>query len=127
MIDNEKLVFETVANKLREKYKKIYIIPKEISSMPPRFPAVSIVCKDMGANTRYKTFDKVENVARAEYDINIYSNEIDSKEEICKDISHVIDDAMSSMRYIRNLNESIVNADDTIERRIMRYTKNNEI
>lgn len=127
MIDKEMEVFNVVATALRERYPDAYIIPKDISSKPSRFPAVSIICKDNGINTRYSTFDKVENVARTEFNINIYSNDVDEKEEICKEISILIDDVMSSMRYIRTLNEPMVNDDDTIERRVMRYTKQNEI
>ena len=127
MINKETEVFDAVEKVLRNSFENIYIIPKSISTKPAIFPAVSIVLENNTPNTKYSTFNKIENVASSEYYIEIYSNDISNKEEICRTISVLIDDVFSDMRYVRKLNQAMQNADDTIARRIMRYAKNNEI
>ena len=68
----------------------------------------------------------MENVAHITQYIEIYSNDKEQKEEICKSISLVIDNVLKFYGYCRMLNQPMVNADDTIARRIMRYKKENE-
>ena len=68
----------------------------------------------------------MENVAHITQYIEIYSNDKEQKEEICKSISLVIDYVLKNHGYYRMLNQPMVNADDTIARRVMRYKKENE-
>lgn len=126
MIDKENGLFVEIANELRKQFRDIYIIGKQLSSEPPRFPAVSIIQENNVVNTRYSTFDEMENVAHITQYIEIYSNDKGQKEEICKSISLVIDNILKTHGYCRILNQPMVNADDTIARRIMRYKKENE-
>lgn len=126
MIDKEDESFAVIAKELRKKFDGIYIIGKQLSSEPPRFPAVSIIQENNIVNTRYSTFDEMENVAHITQYIEIYSNDKEQKEEICKSISIVIDDVLKTHGYYRMLNQPMVNADDSIARRIMRYKKENE-
>lgn len=126
MIDKEDGLFAEIANELRKQFRDIYIIGKQLSSEPPRFPAVSIIQENNVVNTRYSTFNETENVAHITQYIEIYSNDKDQKEEICKSISLVIDNVLKTHGYCRMLNQPMVNADDTIARRIMRYKKENE-
>lgn len=126
MIDKEDELFAVIAKELRKKFNGIYIIGKQLSSEPPRFPAVSIIQENNIVNTRYSTFDEMENVAHITQYIEIYSNDKEQKEEICKSISLVIDYVLKNHGYYRMLNQPMVNADDTIARRIMRYKKENE-
>lgn len=126
MIDKEDGLFTEIANELRKQFHGIYIIGKQLSTEPPRFPAVSIVQENNVVNKRYSTFDEMENVAHITQYIEIYSNDKEQKEEICKSISSVLDNVLKTYGYCRMLNQPMVNADDTIARRIMRYKKENE-
>ena len=99
MIDKEDGLFADIANKLRKQFRDIYIIGKQLSSEPPRFPAVSIIQENNVVNTRYSTFDETENVAHITQYIEIYSNDKDQKEEICKSISLVIDNVLKTHGY----------------------------
>lgn len=126
MIDKEDGLFAEIANELRKQFRDIYIIGKQLSSEPPRFPAVSTIQENNVVNKRYSTFDEMENVAHITQYIEIYSNDKEQKEEICKSISLAIDNVLKTHGYCRMLNQPMVNADDTIARRIMRYKKENE-
>lgn len=126
MTDKENEVFADIASELRKQFDGIYIIGKQLSSEPPRFPAVSIIQESNVVNKRYSTFDEMENVTHITQYIEIYSNDKEQKEEICKSISLVIDNVLKTYGYCRMLNQPMVNADDTIARRIMRYKKENE-
>lgn len=126
MIDREDRLFVDIADNLRKKFDGIYIIGKQLSTEPPRFPAVSIVQENNIVNTKFSTFNELENVACITQYIEIYSNDNEQKEEICKSISLVVDNVLKFYGYIRMLNQPMVNADDTIARRIMRYKKENE-
>lgn len=126
MVDKEDELFAVIAKELRKKFDGIYIIGKQLSSEPPRFPAVSIIQENNIVNTRYSTFDEMENVAHITQYIEIYSNDKEQKEEICKSISLAIDNVLKTHGYCRMLNQPMVNADDSIARRIMRYKKENE-
>lgn len=126
MIDKEDGLFAEIANELRKQFRDIYIIEKQLSSEPPRFPAVSIIQENNVVDKRYSTFDEMENVAHITQYIEIYSNDREQKEEICKSISLAIDNVLKTHGYCRMLNQPMVNADDTIARRIMRYKKENE-
>ena len=126
MVDKEDELFTVIAKELRKKFDGIYIIGKQLSSEPPRFPAVSIIQENNIVNTRYSTFDEMENVAHITQYIEIYSNDKEQKEEICKSISLVMDNVLKTHGYCRMLNQPMVNADDTIARRVMRYKKENE-
>lgn len=127
MIDREDELFAEISMKLRREFDNIYIIGKQLSTEPPRFPAVSIIQENNIPNSRYSTFHELENVACTTQYIEIYSNDRDRKEEICKAVSIVIDDVLISHGFYRMLNQPMVNADDTIARRVMRYTKENEL
>lgn len=126
MIDREDELFVDIADNLRKQFDGIYIIGKQLSSEPPRFPAVSIVQENNIVNTKFSTFNELENVACITQYIEIYSNDNKQKEEICKSISLVVDNVLKFHGYIRMLNQPMVNADDTIARIIMRYKKENE-
>lgn len=123
MTDKENELFADIASELRKQFDGIYIIGKQLSSEPPRFPAVSIIQENNTVNTRYSTFNELENVACITQYIEIYSNDREQKEEICKSISIVIDDVLKTRGYCRSLNQPMINVDDSIARRVMRYKK----
>jgi hypothetical protein len=73
MIDKESEIFSAAAKALRLKYKKIYVIGTELASTPPKFPAVSIVQSLSAIQAQYSTFNSLENVAREDYKVEVFS------------------------------------------------------
>ena len=127
MIDKENEIFAAVAKRLREKFPGIYVIGTEITSAPPKFPAVSLVQTNNAIQGRYSTFNSLENVAKEDYKAEVYSNLITGKEAQTKEITEVISDVMCEVNYERTFCEPIPNADATIHRRMSRYTNRNVI
>lgn len=127
MIDKEKDIFKAVATALREKFKGIYVIGAEISSTPPRFPAVSFVQTNNAVKTEYATFESIENVVSEDYKAEVFSNIETGKETQTKEITALISDVMSGLDYERTFCEIVPNVDSTISRRMSRYRKNNVI
>ena len=127
MIDKENEIFAAVAKKLREKFPGIYVIGTEITSAPPKFPAVSLVQTNNAIQVQYSTFASLENVAKEDYKAEVYSNLITGKEAQTKEITEAISDVMCEMNYERTFCEIIPNADATITRRVSRYTNRNVI
>jgi hypothetical protein len=127
MINKETEVFIFVADKLRNKFSSIYVIGTELSTTPPKFPAVSIVQSDNAINETYTTFSSLENVVKEDYKVEVYSNLEKGKETQAMEVTTVISDAMSELGYVRTFCEPIPNADSTVHRRMSRYRKNNVI
>lgn len=127
MINKETEVFDIVAARLRVKYPAIYVVGTELSSTPPRFPAVSIVQTNNAIRTEHSTFDSLENVAREDYKAEVYSNLEKGKETQTQEITSDISDAFCELGYERTFCEPIMNSDPTISRRVSRYIKNNVI
>lgn len=127
MINKETEIFNTVAARLREKYPQIYVVGTELTSTPPRFPAVSIVQTNNAIRAEHSTFDSLENVVREDYKAEVYSNLETGKETQTKEITSDISDIFLELGYERTFCEPIMNSDPTISRRISRYIKNNVI
>ena len=126
MIDNEQLVYDEVSTALRTVFDSIFVVGVEITDAPPQFPAVSIVKKNSGVNTKYSTFENIENVASEEYEFGIYSNLESEKEakQQTKDILAIINGVMcDDLFYIRTFCQPIPNADTKYTRNIARYRK----
>ena len=127
MIDKENEIFKAVATALRQKFKGIYVIGAEMSSAPPKFPAVSFVQTNNANKTEYATFDSIENVVTEDYKAEVFSNLEQGKETQTKEITIAISDAMSGFGYERTFCEIVPNMDATINRRMSRFRKNNVI
>lgn len=127
MIDKENEVFKVVSTALRKKVKSIYVIGAEMSSTPPKFPAVSLVQTNNSTKTEYSTFDSLENVVTEDYKAEVFSNLEKNKEAQTKEITNIISDVMSELGYVRTFCEIVPNTDATINRRMSRYRKNNVI
>ena len=125
MIDKESEVFKTVSERLRKEYKGIYVVGTDMSTSPPRFPAVSFQQTNNSIRSEYSTFSHMENVVKEEYKAEVYSNLEKGKEQQTKDITTVISDVMRDLGYERTFCEPIANMDATIARRISRFIKNN--
>lgn len=127
MVDKEQEVFKKVATALREIYKKIYIVGDELTVAPPVFPAVVLRKSNSSVNKKYSTFDDNEVVVTETYYCTIYSNQDTGKTTQCKEIACVINDVMNDLRYSRSYEEQLFNADATIGRRVLKYTKSNVV
>ena len=127
MIDKENEIFNAVATALRKKFEGIYVIGAEITTTPPKFPAVSFVQTNNVTKSDYSTFDTLENVAQEDYKAEVYSNLLEGKEAQTKKITTDISDIMGGLGYERIFCDPMGNADPTISRRISRYRKNNVI
>lgn len=125
MIDHEDYIFKVVASKLREEYgiDNIYIIGKEISDVPPKFPAVSIIMSDNIVNERYTTFSSIENVAIESYKVEAVSILDEGKKE-CKKIIDIVNTGMEENGYVRTFSQPVPG---TNSRRVARFKKNNSI
>ena len=123
-------IFDNIVNTLREVYgDDIYIIDQPLSQSLSKFPAVSVVVSDNSINTRYSTFNSIENVVNLEFYVEIYSNlSGDEKVQETQDILNIVDEQFLKARYARTYSEQITNLlDDTISRRVARYSKSNHI
>ena len=127
MINKENEIFNAVATVLREKVKGIYVIGAEISSAPPRFPAVSFVQTNNAIKTEHSTFNSLENVVTEDYKAEVFSNLEKGKETQTSEITSIISDVLSELGYVRTFCEIVPNMDATINRRMSRYRKNNVI
>ena len=127
MIDKEKEIFSAVAIALRKSFKSIYVIGAEMSTTPPKFPAVSFVQTHNAIKTEHSTFNSLENVVVEEYKAEVYSNLESGKEAQTKEITSIISGVMSELGYTRTFCEIVPNNDATINRRMSRYRKNNVI
>lgn len=127
MIDKEQEIFDTVASKLRVKFEGIYVVGTELTTTPPRFPAVSIIQTNNSVRGEYSTFERLENVVKEDYKAEVYSNLEMGKEAQTKKITTEISDIMHSLGYERTFCEPVANLDATIARRVSRFAKNNVI
>ena len=128
MINNEQSVFDSVATELRNRIPKIFVVGTEIVSAPPRFPAISFVQTNNSVRVEHSTFESLENVVKEDYKAEVYSNLEKGKEAQTREIMEIISDVMTSLGYERTFYEMIPNPqDETICRKVSRYTKNNVI
>lgn len=121
MIDIENIVFNTVAEKIRDVFPDIFMTGEYVSS-PPEFPAVSLVEADN--STRIETSDSGsnENHANVMYEVNVYSNKTAGKKSECKSIMALIDKEMLALGFTRATMTPVPNMNDsTIYRMVARY------
>ena len=125
MIDNEQLIYDEVSSALRAQFEGIFVVGAELTDTPPQFPAVSIVQKHSSVNTKYSTFESVENAVIEEYEFGAYSNleDLHTAKAQTKAIIAVIDGVMERLFYPRTFCQPIPSADAKITRRIARYKK----
>ena len=121
MIDIENVIFNRVANKVREQYPDIYMTGEYVKS-PSSFPAASLV--EMDNATRNDTIDSGsnENQANVMYEANVYSNKTTGKKSECKEIIALIDEEMLAVGFERVTLTPVPNMNDsTIYRMVGRY------
>lgn len=121
MIDIETEVFNTVSEKVREKYPKIYMTGEYVKS-PPSFPCVSLIEVDNQIYRNTRTTECIENHAQLLYEVNVYSNKQSGKKAECKAIIALIDKRMEVLGFTRTLLNPVPNEEDaTVYRMVARY------
>lgn len=131
MIDIESEVFDTISEKVREKYPQIYMIGEYVKS-PPSFPCVSLMEADNASYHNTQTTESMENHVAVLYEVNVYSNKSKGKKAECREIIALIDSELATLGFTRTMLNPIPNEEDaTIYRMVGRYkaivSKNNVI
>lgn len=113
-------VFDRLANKLRTKYSGIFVSGEYVSS-PSSFPAVTFEETANVINERTSD-ENIQNGIDVEYTINIYTNNIGTREKNAREIATDVDGLMLSLGFVRIYSNPVPNlADSTIYRMMLRY------
>lgn len=121
MIDIENIVFNTVAEKVRDVFPDIFMTGEYVNS-PPSFPAVSLVETDNSSRIETSDSGSNENHANVMYEVNVYSNKTAGKKSECKTIIALIDKEMLALGFTRATMTPVPNMNDsTIYRMVGRY------
>ena len=121
MIDYSNQIFSWLTYSLREKFPKIFTTKSETTA-PPMFPAVSVVQKNNAVYQRTRDAC-LENHVSVMFEINIYTNGKDDKEQQAAEIRDMISDLMMSIGFARISCEPTPNLEDmSIYRITMRFT-----
>lgn len=121
MIDIEKLVYTSIAESLRKRFKGITVSGEYVNA-PPKFPYVSIVEQDnyMSAN-RLDSSDR-EKFSTLMYEVNVYSDKAGGKKSVCRKIMRFVDDLMYAKNFRRTSLSPVPNLENaTIYRLVARY------
>lgn len=121
MIDIESEVFNTVSEKVRERYPEIFMTGEYVKS-PSSFPCVSLIETDNQIYRNTRTSGCIENHAQVVYEVNVYSNKQRGKKAECKEILGFIDKQLEALGFTRTLMTPVPNeVDATIYRMVARY------
>lgn len=121
MIDIENQLYGILKPILVAKYPTIELSGENYISTPTAFPAVSILEADNYSVTSTRTTDSNENHDNIIYDINIYTNDTDSKKQKAKEILSTLDDELNKLGFTRVMKQPIPMSDGSIFRLIARY------
>ena len=125
MIDIENIVLNTVTNVLRARYLTQYpglVIYSVDNPVLESFPCVTVVLTDN--YTYQKTLvnsEKRENHAHITFTVNVYTDNIQDRKWIAKDIFNTVDLTMQDMALTRTYAASMPAIDRTIYRIVGRY------
>lgn len=123
MIDYEEHVRRIVTSRLRECFSDIYITGSSSVNAPPRFPCVSFRLESSVVQPLYSELCKIERVTEETYYFEVISNLERGKEQQCKDIIRVIDEAMENEGFLRTFYQAVPSVDPVISRSVARYRK----
>lgn len=130
MLDIEKIVFNRIANKVRETYPDMKMYGEERPT-PAEFPCVNLYEFDNYTLERTMDSSSYENHAVVTFECNIFSNLQSGKKSQCKDIAKIIDTEFCRMGFRRQMKTELAINDGTIMRLLLRYratvSKDNEI
>lgn len=121
MLDFYTEIFSWLTYSLREKFPNIFTT-KSDTTAPPKFPAESIVQKNNAVYQRTRDL-QMENHINVLLEMNIYTNDVNTKEEQAWEIATVTADLMQSIGFNRTVCEPVPNlVDMSIYRITMRFT-----
>ncbi len=125
MIDIENIVLNTVTNVLREKYLTDYpglVIYAVENPVPESFPCVTVVLADNYTYQKTLTTGAYrENHAHVTFTVNVYTDNMQDRKRIAKDIFNTVDLTMQDMALTRTYAAYMPNIDRTIFRITGRY------
>lgn len=122
MIDAEAQIFEFIKGEVLAAYPNAYVTDEYVRQ-PPRMPCVSIEERNnaLWRNTRTGSIG-FENHAALMYEVNVYTNNINGKKQLARDILAAADEAFARKNFSRTMISPIPNlADATIYRLTARY------
>lgn len=115
--------FEYVKDNLRIKYAEAFISDTQLSDTVPSFPAIAIVRSNNAVNRAFSTLSSIEQGVKVEYTVDVYTNDIEKKEEQSIEIMEYICDLFTNLGYYRDFEGAINNLlDNSIARRNARFT-----
>lgn len=119
--------FEQIKDALRTEYgNDVYITDLPLSGEVSSFPAIAIVRTTNAVNRAYSTFDTLEHAVSVEYTVDVYTNDIEKKDEQAEDIMEFICDKFTELNFYRDFEGTISNLlDSSITRRNARFTHRN--
>lgn len=121
MIDVEVDVFDRVARAILKEYPNAYVSSVHVT-MPPQFPAVSLVETSNVEQASMADSSGSENASAVVYTMNAYSNSAKTAREECRRIAAIASAEMRAMNMARLMCEPIDNAaDPSIYRIVARY------
>lgn len=120
MLDIEMIVFNRIANRVRETYPDMKIYGEERPT-PADFPCVNLF--EFDNYTLESTMDSssYENHAVVTFECNVFSNLQSGKKSQCKEIAKIIDDEFRSLGFRRMMKTELAINDGTIMRLLLRY------
>lgn len=126
MINREPEVFTAISAALRLAYSGIYVVGTELTKAPSRFPACTIRQIGNYVNDKYSTLGEIENAAREDYEVNVYSNLTDGAEAQTRNIMSTVSDEMKKLYYKRIFDEPMSD-NNAKSRRVARFQKTDVI
>ena len=120
MINVENIVFNTVANALRDEFSNIFVSGENIAA-PSSFPAATIVEMDNSVYEWSIDSSSPENHAVLMYQVDAYSNKTSGRKAETKKIIANIDSTMLELGFVRVSCSPMVNIDSSIYRMVARY------
>lgn len=114
-------VYTKVFRELRERYPSLTIFDETVLA-PSVFPCVCLEETDNFVYTPLISGSNTENATEVVYEVNIYSNKINSKKVECKELFNAVDEILTEIGLVRKL-KRFVPLDDTTKARLFgRYT-----
>lgn len=122
MIDIEQDVYDLVSAAAHRVDPNTFVVSKESTRSPSRFPCVSVVEADNSVFRSTKDSGSSENHVSLMYEINIYSNRADGGKKECKQLLEAIDNVLIAKGFLRTMKHPVSMDDATKYRIVVRYT-----
>lgn len=122
MIDIEGYVFDYVATATRSQFSGISV-KSEYTPGQGKMPCVTVEQKDNFVVKNAISGERIENLASMMFEVNVYTNDGDTRKKSAKSIMSYVDGLMTAKGFVRTMLQPIPNLmDATIFRITARYT-----